>query len=273
MATRAGRRLPSNRLDHPGDHPAAKLMFELNADLQDPEQFLKACQESKRHGSTINGNPAPATVAVDGLYCPKCVGRRRVDFTWIPHVRPFGEMPLLASMKCRQCHTEAHGLYYEGPSRKDLIIAQREAGGCSTPNTPEPVKFYLDQAARSEATSARSAAVAMYRAALEQLLHQQGFTTGMLNAKLVELDKQKVARTAPKWAMELDTEFLDVLKHLGNGAIHANGGDVKKQAAFDDELIIAVRVTFAALLDAVYEDPARRAARLAAMKSVAATVK
>lgn len=242
-------------------------------DLQDPKQFAQACALSKQRGHASSGIYKPATVIVDGLYCPPCGARRAVDFTWSPYVPGIGEMPMVASMRCRQCHVAAHGFFFEGPSGPDLVIARTVEGGIATPKTPDAVKFYLDQAARAESASARSAAVAMYRAAIEQLLFDQGFVNGMLQAKITEFEKKKTAGNAPKWAEDVDADVLTVLKELGNGAIHTNGGDIKKQAALDDTLIVAVRATVAMLLDVVYEEPARRAARLAALKSAAQVVK
>ena len=67
-------------------------------------------------------------------------------------------------------------------------------GGLATPNTPPAVAFYLDQTSRVEAMSAYTAAVAMYRAAMESFLHERGFTSGRLKAKidaLVEADPKR----------------------------------------------------------------------------------
>jgi hypothetical protein len=188
-------------------------MSSVDFDLTDPKQFAAACEHSARAG----GKNGPGSIAVDGLYCPTCGERRRMDFFWVQHKPPFGEMPRLALMECRQCHSVAFGLNYDGPNGPDLVIVRRVQGGLSTPNTPASVRFYLDQAARCEGSGARTAAVAMYRAALEQLLYEQGFTTGMLNAKITELETKTAAGTAPTWAPRLDTEFLRVLKELGNG--------------------------------------------------------
>ena len=63
-----------------------------------------------------------------------------------------------------------------------------------------------------------------------------------------------------------------VLKRLGDGAIHPNDGDVDRQKALDGELIQAVAATFVELLDLVYEEPARRAARLATLEAAGAEV-
>ena len=60
------------------------------------------------------------------------------------------------------------------------IVLPNRTGGLAMPNTPEGVAFYLDQAAKSHSVGANSAAIAMYRGALEHLLFQQGYKTGML---------------------------------------------------------------------------------------------
>jgi hypothetical protein len=146
-------------------------------------------------------------------------------------------------------------------------------GGLATPNTPTSVSYYLDQAQRARSVTANSAAIAMYRAALEQLMFDKGFTKGMLDAKIKELEEQIAKGNAQAWARDLDTEYLRVMKELGNAAIHPNGGDVSKQAAFDGNLLIRVERTFQGLLDLAYEEPIRRSQNLSALKLVAASVK
>jgi hypothetical protein len=68
----------------------------------------------------------------------------------------------------------------------------------------------------------------MYRGALDQILHHEGFKAGMLGKKLGELERAIASGTAPKWAMELETEYLAVLNQLGSGSIHPNDGDITK---------------------------------------------
>jgi hypothetical protein len=89
-------------------------------------------------------------------------------------------------------------------------------GDVATPETPPGVAFYLDQAARCHSVGANSAAITMFRSALEWLLLDQGFTEPMLGPKRKALNRALEAGTAPQWASDLDPEFLDVIRQLGN---------------------------------------------------------
>jgi hypothetical protein len=133
----------------------------------------------------------------------------------------------------------------------------------ATPNTPAGVAYYLDQADRAECVGARTAAVAMYRAALEHLLFEQGYTTGMLNAKIQELIRRRDAGEASGWARDLDADHLTVINRLGNFSIHPNDGDISGQSRLDSGLLSAVRELFSYLVDEVYEREERRRRSLA----------
>jgi hypothetical protein len=80
--------------------------------------------------------------------------------------------------KCLQCGTESTALLFEGPNGYELAVFPKVHGGLSTPHTPQPVAYYLDQAKRAQSVGANSAAVAMYRSALEHLLYEQATRTG-----------------------------------------------------------------------------------------------
>lgn len=111
----------------------------------------------------------------------------------------------------------------------------------------------------------------MYRAALEQLLYEQGYTDGMLKKKIDDLIADQ---KAPRWRDQLDPAFLEAMKDLGNAAIHPNDGDISKQATFHAGLLREVRALFEELLEEAYEVEKRRADRLKALKEgVAATKK
>jgi hypothetical protein len=86
----------------------------------------------------------------------------------------------LFTYECVECQSKWTVLTYPGPQGVSLAIFGQSLGGLSTPNTPEPVAYYLDQAYKAGGASANTAAVAMYRAALEHLLFQQGYTKSML---------------------------------------------------------------------------------------------
>jgi hypothetical protein len=220
-------------------------------------------------------------VQTGSLYCPACGAERRMSI-WIlstpkdvtqagaggfvtsMEVEKF--VPTLLRLACVQCEAKFTGVIYEGPDGPDAVILPSIRGGLTTPNTPKGVAYYLDQAHRADVVGARSAAVSMYRAALDSLLFEQGYTVRMCGKKLEKLEADIAAGTAPKWAADLNTEFLAVLKALGDASIHPNDGDVTTQDALDAELVRKVRETFLYLLYLVYEAPHERDKRLTALR-------
>jgi hypothetical protein len=227
-------------------------------------------------------------VQTGSLYCPACGAERRMSI-WIlstpKDVTQAGTggfvtsmenekfVPTLLRLACVQCEAKFTGVIYEGPDGPDAVILPSIRGGLTTPHTPVGVAYYLDQAYRAEVVGARSAAVAMYRGALEQLLFEQKYTKGMLKQKLDTLEVDIAQGTAPKWALDLDTRFLTVLKNLGDGSIHPNDGDVTKQSVLDEELVRKVRATFLMLLFLVYEAPHEKQEHLNALETKAQVLK
>jgi hypothetical protein len=202
------------------------------------------------------------------IRCPKCGDLRRVKvLVRYKPSRTSLDPPVLCSMSCVQCDTVFTAVVYPGASGPSLAILLSTYGGLTTPHTPSGVAYYLDQAQKAHSVGANSAAIAMFRGALEHLLYDQGFKTGMCGKKLLDLEAAITAGTAPKWAAELDTEFLSVMKQLGDGAIHPNDGDVTKQGLFDNALVFRVRHIFELLLFLIYEVPHKKAERLQALKT------
>lgn len=207
---------------------------------------------------------------VGQLYCPLCGGLRRMDMS-LKYRQSVGSgtPPVLAVLNCGECDTVFTALLYETADEENpgLAILPAINGGLTTPHTPEGVGYYLDQAQKSHSVGANSAAIAMFRGALEHLLYDQGFRNGMCGKKIADLEKAIADKTAPKWAYELDTEFLTVMKQLGDGSIHPNDGDIANQKGLDGGLIAQVRHTFEMLLFLVYELPLQKQERLTAMKA------
>lgn len=203
------------------------------------------------------------------LHCNVCGDLRRMKIHLA--LKPDGataKPPVLAFAWCVQCDTLVTMLIYQGPEGQPrLAVLPSTSGGLTTPHTPEGVAYYLDQAQKAHAIGANSASVAMFRGALEHLLFEQGFKDGMCGKKLNDLEEGIAAKTAPKWAYELDIEFLKVMKQLGDGSIHPNDGDVKKQEVLDSSLIIKLRHTFQELLFLIYELPHKKAERLRALQA------
>lgn len=205
---------------------------------------------------------------VGELHCPTCGDARRMDVAVC--YKPSGssvDTPNLFVMTCVQCDTTFTALVYQGPEGMSLAVLPSTWGGLTTPHTPPGVAYYLDQAQRSKSVGANSAAVAMFRGALEHLLFDQGFKKGMCGQKLADLEAAIKASTAPKWAYELDGEFLTVMKQLGDGAIHPNDGNIGAQYKLDNQLLAHVAHTFQMLLYLIYEVPQQKQKRLDALKA------
>jgi|ERR1019366_6112427 hypothetical protein len=232
-----------------------------------------------------NLNVPMNNIVSGSIYCGRCRGLRRVriatsalfdgqgrhypDFNLVFKVNFLSTpVPALFRYACIQCDAAWSVLVYPSldETRLALLPAHFGAGGIGSPNAPQGVAFYLDQAARSHYISANSAAITMFRSALEWLLEDQGFAQRMLGPKLAALDKATAQGTAPSWVNEIGPDYLQVIKDLGNTATHTNGGDLARQDALDAQLYREVELTFLELLEVIYERPARRAQRLVELK-------
>jgi hypothetical protein len=171
---------------------------------------------------------------------------------------------------CVQCDHLYVLVVHPGPNGIELAALPASYGGLATPNTHPAVAYYLDQANRARSLAAFSAAAAMYRAALDQLLFHEGFENGMLGKKISDLEK---AASPPTWFKDLNPVYLEVINELGSGAIHPNDGDHKKQEAIDRNLTEAVDSMFTEILDRIYERPKIEADRLAKIKAATAQLR
>jgi hypothetical protein len=238
----------------------------------------RALAEVREHEGlpdVLIGNP-------DGTYCPSCGGIRRMSLVPLfrvkrPTVVSSGprvlrhdlsnpeNLPAAFQLSCVQCSAVIIVVAYSGPDGPEVAALPSTYGGLATPNTPPSVSYYLDQAERASSVAAHSAAMTMYRSALEQILTSQGYTDRMLGPKLGAIRNDP---EPPRWYQDLDPEFLSVIGKLGNAATH---DDVAQQAAIDRELLGEVRALFVELLDDIYEQPARRAARLDKLRAASST--
>jgi len=98
-------------------------------------------------------------------------------------------------------------------------------------------------------------------------LFEQGFRQGMCGQKIAALEAAVQNKTAPKWAYELDAEFLTVMKKLGDGAIHPGDGNVDAQKVLDAGLLVQLSHTFQMLLFLICELPHEKQRRLDGLKA------
>jgi hypothetical protein len=176
-------------------------------------------------------------------------------------------VPAVFVASCLQCKLSFTAVVYKGPRGPALALFPAAWGGVTTPHTPSAVAFYLDQAARAQSVGAYSAAVVMYRAALEQILFDQGFKMATCGRKVEALRHAVREGNGPPWATDLDGPELTVLKELGDGAVHPNDGDIERQAALDETLVWQVEAALVELLARIYDEPARKAQRRAALEA------
>lgn len=165
-------------------------------------------------------------------------------------------LPLRLRLECLRCGKARPVLVaYRGPDGPEVIILH-EHRGAGSPETPNDVAYYLDQARRASGAGAHSAAASMYRAAVEMMLFGFGYKQRMLGPKLDALRKDRIAGTAKPSAILFDDEFADLARQLGNGAIHANKGAAKRQRALDADVVAAVESVINGVLRRVYDEPA-----------------
>ncbi len=216
------------------------------------------------------------------MYCPNCGDFRKMNvanaFSKTQEINLVGDIaeqiiPAVFYYSCAQCAIRFTAIVYRGPEGASLPVLPSCHGGLTTPHTPKGVAYYLDQANRAQSVGANSSAVAMFRGALENLLFEQGYQTGMLGTKLNQLEENIKRGAAPKWAMEIDTDFLQVMKDLGNASIHPNDGDVEKQKLLDNGLISKMKSTFNLLLFLVYELPHKKGSMLQELRGKAGLLK
>ena len=137
--------------------------------------------------------PHDFCLEASSAYCPACGDRRRMNIRILYSPLRIGQnqnidfqefmrhlIPSLYQFVCLQCKAEFVSLIHAAPDGPRLAFFSSYGSGIRTPNTPAGVAFYLDQAYRARAVGANSAAIAMYRGALEQLLFEQGFRKSML---------------------------------------------------------------------------------------------
>lgn len=136
--------------------------------------------------------------------------------------------------------------------------------------------FYLDQAARCHSVGAHSAAVTMFRSALEWLLEDQGFAERNARAETgspIQGHRQRYrSRMGFGIGPRVPPGHQGVRKygyaHQCGEIVDAghNAGDLTKQDQLDATLYRKVETTFTELLDVIYEKPRRRQERLADLR-------
>lgn len=230
---------------------------------------------------------------ISEMYCNKCRDTRRMQFyIWKYKDHSIGQLnttvigrkiyksdlsmdqvhesvfPSLWISHCLQCRSITQIIIYKTDDLEKIAIFQDGYGGISTENTPNSVKYYIDEACKSKSIGAFSASVAMYRAALEQILTDQGYDEKTLHKKIVSLENDLKKDSKNSRLLKMDVELLRVLKNIGNKSIHPNSKDRDKSNVLDMQLVNEIEVIFVEIMEYLYETPLKEASRKEKLKQV-----
>lgn len=206
------------------------------------------------------------------LHCNACGGMRRMTVfagaLKVPELEP-GQllMPRIMEARCPDCASFLWFVVHERDGQIEVATLSEQPNNGRLPTAPAGVRYYMDQADRALSFAAYSAAAAMYRATLEHVLHEQGFTTGTLGKRLSDL---LAAASPPAWLARLTPDMLSLINKVGNGAIHANDGDIERQAVLDLELCRLLRDCVGDIVFDIYERERFEAERIASLQAAAA---
>lgn len=210
-------------------------------------------------------------VSEDKLFCPVCSKDRFVRIRLLKHtgvlskicgltpwlldasINNHGTASLIAFI-CQQCSSKLVGLIFDHEDPKYVLLSLDLVTGRSLSKTPTRVLHFVDQAQKCQLAGAYGAAVAMYRVALEQILHDQGYTNGMLNQKIEELATKIDAGSAKGWELNWDSEMLHTLRKIGNLLIHPKNLNALIES--DEELAYSSKAVIEFMLHEIYELPA-----------------
>lgn len=218
----------------------------------------------------VLGNPNQLE-KVGKMYCNKCGDYRTMDIfgLYIPkdtrqHGAYYIPLPSFFKINCRECDQKFHVILYKtDQSDSNVCVLPYSTAFIATPHTPIEVRFYLEQAFKSQIGGAYTAALPMYREALEEILSQHGYKgtddTKTCGGKLSKLQKDIISGTVPAEFKDIENGIMLILKKLGDWGVHADIGKVSDKRRIDADLCQKVSAVFTFLLEKVYEQPAKQA--------------
>ncbi|MCC7406978.1 MAG: DUF4145 domain-containing protein [Phycisphaeraceae bacterium] len=215
--------------------------------------FCSECWDERKALLRVLYAPEDAMQKMFGL--GRAIGRNKVQKEDCIQQVMLEIVPTMFIVCCAYCTREHLGILLDIDGRPSLVVYPVGTHGFSTEHTPLHVQYYLDQAVRASSAGAMSAAVVMYRSAIEGILHDQGYREDKLYDQIGHLRDDMLKGKAPTWAQYIGEPFLDALRDCGNAAVHANEGNIEIQSAFDVEFVTLLNKTLQAWLYAIYEEP------------------
>lgn len=168
---------------------------------------------------------------------------------------------------CRQCHNETFLIKHTVDGEPTLTFVYSTVLQYDTSCVPEGINYYMGQAFKSKSVGAYSAAMAMYRSALEFLLYESGFDENRLVDKIKSFEDKP-----PDWATSLSSQFMGIIRELGNDSVHPNRGNISEQEKFDFDMLEAVEITLNELIERAYILPQKERDRLSVLSKASRKV-
>jgi len=172
------------------------------------------------------------------------------------------------SYVCTTCEKNGKGLVQQLNGRTVLLNFFAKNSSVASPHCPETVRHYLEQAASCYCTKAYSATLAMFRTALDAVMFDAGYREGMLGQKIAKLERDITDSKAPKWATEINIEFMKILKNLGNSSLHISKEDITAEKSISDVDIKQAELALSRLLHFVYEKDAEEREHLESLRAL-----
>lgn len=200
-------------------------------------------------------------------FCPKCkmMCYGELEFLYTDekrgvYINPQSKHEYIYKHTCAQCENEIFLIKHPVDGQSSLTFVYNAEIQYDWSCVPDGINYYMAQAFKSRSVGANSAAMAMYRSALEWLLFSLGFKEKDLNIRIDKFGKSE-------YSEKIGTEFMDILRLLGNNAVHVNDGDLSLQKSFDDDLLNSTEELLNELINQIFIGPEEHKKRVEKMKS------
>jgi hypothetical protein len=88
----------------------------------------------------------------------------------------------------------------------------------------------------------------------------------MVGKKIADLESDMKNGKAPNWSRDLNTEYLKVIKELGNSSLHISAADIQSEKSIETMDIKEVELALDRMLFVIYEKSKEEDASLKRLK-------
>jgi hypothetical protein len=124
---------------------------------------------------------------------------------------------IVFKIRCAICRQESILIFFSEKEKYKVISIFPEGDCADKKNIPPEVGYYITQAERSRSVGANSAALVMYRSAIEHILWQNGYDSSsgrLLGERIGKLKRDIENDLIPQWAKRIEMDYLDIIVRL-----------------------------------------------------------